>query len=114
MLREVRWNSMVFILASRRVMALDTVAWDRASSAAALANEPVSATLAKIAHPSRSGSLFISYSRNNSRVDDSGCLCDEQENIGLAGLENVSVTGSMQKWKGWNSMARILRRLADP
>lgn len=37
-----------------------------------------------------------------------------KKNIGLAGLENVSVTGSMQKWKGWNSMARILRRLADP
>ncbi|GAB1829278.1 hypothetical protein MyNCGM70_21540 [Achromobacter xylosoxidans] len=40
-------------------MVLDTVAWDRDSSAAALANEPVSATLAKIAQPSRSGSLFM-------------------------------------------------------
>jgi hypothetical protein len=38
-------------------MAFEIVAFDRYNSAAALLNDRVSATLAKIAKPSRSGSL---------------------------------------------------------
>nr|WP_232515004.1 hypothetical protein [Chromobacterium violaceum] len=57
--REVRCSSVVFIRASSRVTALDTVAWDSASSAAARAKEPHSATLAKMAQASRSGSRFM-------------------------------------------------------
>ena len=59
MRREVRWIRLVPMRRSSRVMALETVACDSDSSAAARANEPASATLAKIAQASRSGSFFI-------------------------------------------------------
>ena len=51
-------TSMLLTRASSRVIAFETVPCDSDSSAAARAKEPVSATLAKIAHASRSGSLF--------------------------------------------------------
>ncbi|MCV2216900.1 hypothetical protein [Thauera sp. Sel9] len=47
--------------ASKREIAFDTVACDKANSAAARAKEPVSATLAKMAHASKSGSFFMFY-----------------------------------------------------
>ena len=46
---------------SSRVMALDTVACDSENSPAVRAKEPVSATLAKMAQASRSGSLLMLY-----------------------------------------------------
>lgn len=113
MLREVRWNSMVFILVSRRVMVLETVAWDRDSSAAALANEPVSATLAKIAQPSRSGSLFmVILAKKVASMIAAGYVTNKNAREGRAG--NTRVMGIMQKRKGCNSRLRILRRRADP
>ncbi len=57
MRREVRWNRLVLSRVSSRVMALEMVGWETPRSAAALAKEPVSATLAKTAQASRSGSL---------------------------------------------------------
>src|SRR5882724_10249674 len=58
--RDVRLNNRVFSFLSTLLTAFDTVALESFSSAAAAANERVSATLAKIAKPSRSGSLDIS------------------------------------------------------
>src|SRR4051812_39915475 len=52
---EVRWNRLAPSRASSRLTALETVAFERLRSAAARANEPVSATLAKMAQASRSG-----------------------------------------------------------
>jgi hypothetical protein len=57
--REVRWNRRSPRRPSRREMAFDTVALESWRSAAAPAKEPVSATLAKMAHASRSGSCGI-------------------------------------------------------
>ncbi len=59
MRREVRWNRVVPMRASSRVMALDTVACDSPSASAARAKEPASATLAKMAQASRSGSWLM-------------------------------------------------------
>src|SRR3982750_4775029 len=53
--REVRGNSPAPSRASSRLTALETVAFERLRSAAARANDPVSATLAKMAQASRSG-----------------------------------------------------------
>src|SRR5215218_368575 len=53
--REVRWNRLAPSRASSRLTALETVAFERLRSAAARANDPVSATLAKMAQASRSG-----------------------------------------------------------
>src|SRR6266566_3242073 len=58
--RDVRLNNRVFNFLSTLLTAFETVALESLSSAAAAANERVSATLAKIAKPSRSGSLDIS------------------------------------------------------
>src|SRR6266481_6152544 len=58
--RDVRLNNRVFSFLSTLLTAFETVALESFSSAAAAANERVSATLAKIAKPSRSGSLDIS------------------------------------------------------
>ena len=52
--REVRWNSVAPIRVSRRPTALEIVALESPSSADARANAPISATLAKIAHASKS------------------------------------------------------------
>jgi len=57
--RDVRLNSLTPSLASNRLTALDTVALESLNSAAALAKERHSATFAKIANPSRSGSLAM-------------------------------------------------------
>src|SRR5256885_1780795 len=61
MRREVRWNRLVLSRVSSRVMALEMVGWETPRSAAALAKEPVSATLAKMAQASRSGSLGMKF-----------------------------------------------------
>src|SRR3982750_5046040 len=53
--REVRGNSPAPSRASSRLTALETVAFERLRSAAVRANDPVSATLAKIAQASKSG-----------------------------------------------------------
>src|SRR3954470_6755204 len=53
--REVRWNRLAPSRASSLLTALETVAFERLRSAAARANDPVSATLAKMAQASRSG-----------------------------------------------------------
>src|SRR5690348_9016315 len=58
--RDVRLNNRVFSFLSTLLTAFETVALESFSSAAAAANERVSATLAKIAKPSRSGNLDIS------------------------------------------------------
>src|SRR5258708_4576957 len=55
--RDVRLNNRVLSLASTRLTAFETVALERFSSAAAAAKERASATFAKIAKPSRSGSF---------------------------------------------------------
>jgi hypothetical protein len=60
--RDVRLNKRVLSFASTRLTAFETVAFDSLSSAAAAANERISATFAKIAKPSRSGSVDISIS----------------------------------------------------
>jgi hypothetical protein len=54
-LREVRCSKVVPSRCSSRVTALETVALERLSSLAAAEKEPCSATLAKIAHASKSG-----------------------------------------------------------
>jgi hypothetical protein len=54
-LRELRWNSGAASLCSSREIALDTVAFDSASSSAAAEKLPSSATFAKIAQASKSG-----------------------------------------------------------
>jgi hypothetical protein len=53
-------NSRVLSFAWTLLTAFETVALDSLSSAAAAAKDRVSATLAKIAKPSRSGSLVMS------------------------------------------------------
>jgi hypothetical protein len=53
-------KSRVLSFASTRLTAFETVAFESLSSAAAAANERISATLAKIAKPSRSGSFDMS------------------------------------------------------
>src|SRR5260370_19981608 len=58
--RDVRLNNRVLSFASTLLTAFETVALDSFSSAAAPAKERVSATFAKIAKPSRSGSFDIS------------------------------------------------------
>src|SRR5580700_4798886 len=58
--RDVRSNNRVLSFVSTLPTAFETVALDRLSSAAAAANERVSATFAKIAKPSRSGSFDMS------------------------------------------------------
>src|SRR5919112_5245878 len=62
--REVRWNKLAPSRASRRLTALETVAFEVPRSAAARANEPISATLAKMAQASRSGKRGIGTFRN--------------------------------------------------
>src|SRR5438477_4330446 len=57
--REVRLNRRAPSRPSSRVTAFDTVALDSASSAAAAAKDRNSTTFAKIAKPSKSGSLAI-------------------------------------------------------
>src|SRR3954454_5516336 len=57
--REVRLNSLAPSRCSSRVTAFETVALESASSPAAEANDRSSATFAKIARPSKSGSLAI-------------------------------------------------------
>ena len=57
--RDVRLMSRVPNLASILLTALETVALESFSSAAAPAKERISTTLAKIASPSKSGSLAI-------------------------------------------------------
>lgn len=59
MRREVRCSKALSSRPSRRAIAFETVAWASPSSAAAETNDPVSATLAKIAHASKSGDLII-------------------------------------------------------
>ena len=61
--REVRLNSRAPSRASSRVTALETVAFDNASSAAAPAKERNSTTFANTANASKSGSLDIRASR---------------------------------------------------
>ena len=56
--REVRWNSRAPIRVSSRPTAFETVPFERPRSAAAGTNEPVSATLAKMAQASKSGRLM--------------------------------------------------------
>ncbi len=133
MLREVRWSKVDFMRVSSRVMALDTVACDGENSAAALANEPVSATLAKIAHPAEIRQ-FSFHIPAKSRADDSrprrgparpqaasplrspargnpaGCALA----IGLRPDRGQPPPGSCQEWKGWNSFARVLRPAVSP
>src|SRR5262245_40479081 len=58
--RDVRLNNRVLSFASTLLTAFETVALDSFSSIAAAAKERVSATFAKIAKPSRSGSFDIS------------------------------------------------------
>src|SRR6516165_4851010 len=57
--REVRWKRRSPRRPSRRETAFETVAFESSSSEAAAAKEPASATLAKIAQASRSGSCGI-------------------------------------------------------
>lgn len=54
-LREVRWNRRAPMRASKRLTAFETVAFYNPSSVAARLNEPVSNTLEKMAHASKSG-----------------------------------------------------------
>src|SRR6266849_2716566 len=63
--REVRLNNKVPSFASILLTAFETVAFDSCNSMAAPANERICATLARIARPSRSGSLDIAKLRNN-------------------------------------------------
>src|SRR5260370_8923442 len=58
--RDVRLNNRVLSFASTLLTAFETVALESFSSAAAAAKERVSATFAKIAKPSRSGSFDMS------------------------------------------------------
>jgi hypothetical protein len=58
--RDVRLNNRVLSFASTRLTAFETVALESFNSAAAAAKERVSATFAKIAKPSRSGSFDMS------------------------------------------------------
>src|SRR5258708_34274605 len=58
--REVRLKSRVPSRVSTRLTASETVALESFSATAAAANERISATLAKIARPSKSGRLAIS------------------------------------------------------
>src|SRR5690348_2602383 len=53
--RDVRFSNDAPIRSSKRAIAFDAVAFDRPSSAAARAKEPVSATFANTAQASRSG-----------------------------------------------------------
>ncbi len=64
-LRAVRVISRAPSFASTRLIAFDTVAFDRRSSSAAPLKERHSATFAKIARPSRSGSLAMSADFEN-------------------------------------------------
>jgi hypothetical protein len=54
--RDVRWISLSPVRASRRFSAFETVALESPRSAAAPAKEPLSASLAKMAQASKSGS----------------------------------------------------------
>src|SRR4051794_8523507 len=64
--REVRWNRLAPSRASSRLTALETVAFERLRSAAARANDPVSATLANMAQASKSGRRGIGYFQKRS------------------------------------------------
>jgi len=57
--RDVRLNSRAPSLASTLLTAFETVALESFNSSAAAAKERISTTLAKIAKPSKSGSLDI-------------------------------------------------------
>jgi hypothetical protein len=46
---------------SNLVIALETVGWDSPRTSAAWAKDPVSATVAKMAHACRSGNVFMSF-----------------------------------------------------
>src|SRR3954447_17554715 len=63
--RDVRWNRLAPRRASSRLTALETVAFEAPSSAAARENEPDSATLAKMAQASRSGRRVMGIFQND-------------------------------------------------
>src|SRR3954452_4227957 len=64
--RDVRWNRLAPSRVSRRLTALETVAFEVPKSAAARANEPVSATLANMAQASKSGRRSIGHFQKQS------------------------------------------------
>jgi hypothetical protein len=59
-------NSLAPNLASNRLTALDTVAFDNRNSAAARAKDCICRTFAKIARPSKSGSFDMAQSETMS------------------------------------------------